>query len=151
MPHLLPQCIACCLNAYFDKKRSLQRVIHFQVSYSLEKIWLQTPFPNSRTEKRKIQAQNDSAATNPTQNSAKFQFSTYSILPVEPTPSRSLLPKFPVYTFLTTRVHIHDDTRLFKPAGLIPTIGVDSYLPRAVVNILMQTISFSPSQSLGHL
>ena len=104
-----------------------------------------TLFPNTRSEKRKIHAQNDWAASNPTQNPAKytvvsFQFSTNLIIPVEPTTSRSLLPKFPFYTFLTTRVHIHHDTRPLKPAGLMPTDGVVPYFLRAVVNIPIQTL-----------
>ena len=43
-----------------------------------------------------------------------FQFNTNSILPVHPTLSRSLLQKFPVYRFLTARVHINLDTRPLK-------------------------------------
>ena len=108
-----------------------------------------TLFPNTRSEKRKIHAQNDWAASNPTQNPAKctvvsFQFSTNLIIPAEPTTSRSLLPKFPLYTFLTTRVHIHHDMRPLKPARLMPTDGVVSYFLQAVVNIRIQTLSFSP-------
>ena len=62
---------------------------------------LHTLFVNARSEKRNIQAQNDQAATNPTQNlsayiAVSFQFITNSILPVKLTLSRSLLPKFPV-------------------------------------------------------
>ena len=107
-----------------------------------------TLFSNTRPEKRKIHAQNDWAASNPTQNPAKctvvsFQFSTNLIIPVEPTTSRSLLPKFLLYTFLTTRVHIHHDMRSLKPARLMPTDGVVSYFLRAVVNICIQTLSFS--------
>ena len=49
-------------------------------------------------EKRKIPAQNDRAATNPTQNPStytvvSFQFTINSIFPVQPTLSRSLLKK----------------------------------------------------------
>ena len=58
---------------------------------------LHTPFPNARSEKRKLQGQNDRAATNPTQNSStytvvSFQFTTNSIFPVKPMPSG--LPKY---------------------------------------------------------
>ena len=64
----------------------------------------------------KIPAQNDRAATNPTQNPStytvvSFQFTTNSIFPVQPTLSRSLHQKFPIYRFLTARVHINLDTR----------------------------------------
>ena len=60
---------------------------------------LHTPFPHTRSEKRKIWAQNDRAAKNPTQNPStytvvSFQFPTNSILPVKPTLSRSLFPRF---------------------------------------------------------
>ena len=115
-----------------------------------------TLFPNTRSEKRKIHAQNDWAASNPTQNPAKytvvsFQFSTNLIIPVEPTTSRSLLPKFPLYTFLTTRVHIHHDMRPLKPARLMPTDGVVSYFLQAVVNIRIQTLSFSPWRLLREM
>ena len=60
-----------------------------------------TPFPNTRPEKRKIPPQNDRTATNPTQNLStytvvSFQFTTNSTFPVQPTLSRSLLRKFPV-------------------------------------------------------
>ena len=53
---------------------------------------LNSPFPNARSEKRKIPAQNDRAATNPTQNPStytvvSFQFTTNSIFPV-PSPRR---------------------------------------------------------------
>ena len=78
-----------------------------------------TPFPNARSEKRKIPAQNDRAATNPTQNPStytvvSFQFTTNSIFPVQPTLSHSFLQKFPVQRFLTARVHINLDTRSLK-------------------------------------
>ena len=60
---------------------------------------LHTPFSNARSEKRKLQAQNDRAATNPTQSSStytvvSFQFTTNSILPVKPT-----LFRRPAYTW----------------------------------------------------
>ena len=108
-----------------------------------------TLFPNTRSEKRKIHAQNDMSGLESNTESSQitvvsFQFSTNLIIPVEPTTSRSLLPKFPLYTFLTTRVHIHHDTRPLKPAGLMPTDGVVPYFLRAVVNIPIQTLSFSP-------
>ena len=50
-------------------------------------------FPDARSEKRKIQAQKDREATIPTQNPStytivSFQFTTNSIFPVKPTPSR---------------------------------------------------------------
>ena len=78
---------------------------------------LDTLFPNARSEKRRIPAQNDRAATNPTQNPStytvvSFQFNTN--FPVYPTLSRSLLQKFPVYRILTARVHINLDTRPLK-------------------------------------
>ena len=68
---------------------------------------------------REAKNQNGRAATNPTQNSStytlvSFQFATRSIFPVKPTLSRSLLQKFPVWTFPTARVHIHLDTRPLK-------------------------------------
>ena len=64
-------------------------------------------------------AQNDRAITNPTQNPSaytivSFQFTTNSIFPVQPTLSRSLLQKFPVYRFLTARVRINLDTLPLK-------------------------------------
>ena len=81
----------------------------FKQGYTLGKISslfkkdleMNTPFPNARSEKRKIPAQNDRAATNPTQNPntytvVSFQFNTNSIFPVQPMLSRSLLQKFPV-------------------------------------------------------
>ena len=60
---------------------------------------LHTPFPHTRSEKRKIWAQNDRVATDPTQNPStyaviSFQFTTNSIFPVKPTLSRSLFPRF---------------------------------------------------------
>ena len=75
-------------------------------------LHFRTPDPRSEN-------QNGRAATNPTQNSStytvvSFQFTTRSIFPVKPTLSRSLLQKFPVWTFLTARVHIHLDTRPLK-------------------------------------
>ena len=67
---LLPQRIACYLTAYFDEKSPFERVVHFEVFNVHKKSpRLNTPFPNARSEKRKIPAQNDRAATNPTQNS----------------------------------------------------------------------------------
>ena len=99
---LLPQRVACYLTAYFDEKSPFKRVVHFEVFNVHKKSpRLNTPFPNAWSEKRKIQAQNDRAATNPTQNPStytvvSFQFTTNSIFPVQPTLSRSLLQKFPV-------------------------------------------------------
>ena len=93
---LLPQRIACYLTAYFDEKSAFQRVVHFLVfNVHKKSSRLNTPFPNARSEKRKIPAQNDRAATNPTQNPStytvvSFQFTTNSIFPVQPTLSRSL-------------------------------------------------------------
>ena len=60
---------------------------------------LHTPFSNARSEKRKLQAQNDRAATNPTQSLStytvvSFQFTTNSIFPVKPT-----LFRRPAYTW----------------------------------------------------
>ena len=57
------------------------------------------PFSSARSERRKIQAQNDRAATNPTQNPSTYtavscQITNSSILLVKPTLSRTLLPKF---------------------------------------------------------
>ena len=80
---------------------------------------LNTQFPNTRSEKRKIPAQNDRAATNPTQNPStyivvSFQFTTNLFFPAQPTLSRSLLQKFPVYRFLTARVRINLDTQPLK-------------------------------------
>ena len=95
----LPQRIACYLTAYFDEKSPFERVVHFEVFNVHKKSpRLNTPFPNARSEKRKIPAQNDRAATNPTQNPStytvvSFQFTTNSIFPVQPTLSRSLLKK----------------------------------------------------------
>ena len=77
-----------------------ERVVHFEVLNVHKKSpRLNTSFPNAWSEKRKIQAQNDRAATNPTQNPStytvvSFQFTTNSIFPVQPTLSRSLLQKF---------------------------------------------------------
>ena len=99
---LLPQRIACYLTAYFDEKSPFERVVHFEVFNVHKKSpRLNTPFPNAWAEKRKIQAKNDRAATNPTQNPStytvvSFQFTKNSIVPVQPTLSRSLLQKFPV-------------------------------------------------------
>ena len=72
---------------------------------------LRIPFPNARSEKRKIQAQNERAASNLTQNPStytvvSFQSTTNSIFPLKPTLRRSLLKKFlAVWTFLAARVH----------------------------------------------
>ena len=93
---LLPQRIACYLTAYFDEKSAFQRVVHFLVfNVHKKSSRLNNPFPNARSEKRKIPAQNDRAATNPTKNPSiysvvSFQFTTNSIFPVQPTLSRSL-------------------------------------------------------------
>jgi len=43
-----------------------------------------------------------------------FQFTSNLIVAVKPTQSSSLLAKFPVYTFVTTCVNIHYDTRPLK-------------------------------------
>ena len=97
-----------------------QRVFHFEVFNVHKKSpKLNTLFPNARSEKRKIPAQNDRAATNPTQNPSthtvvSFQFPTNSIFSVKPTLSHGLLQKFPVQRFLTARVHINLDTRPLK-------------------------------------
>ena len=99
---LLPQRIACYLTAYFDEKSPFERVVHFEVFNVHKKSpRLNTPFPNARSEKRKIPAQNDRAATNPTKNPStyslvSFQFTTNSIFPVQPTLSRGLFKKFPI-------------------------------------------------------
>ena len=71
---------------------------------------------HARSEIRKTKAQNDRAATNPSQNPStytvvSFQFTTNSIFPLKPKLRRSLLKKFPISTFLTARVHIHLSTR----------------------------------------
>ena len=87
---LLPQRIACYLTAYFDEKSAFQRVVHFLVfNVHKKSSRLNNPFPNARSEKRKIPAQNDRAATNPTQNPStysvvSFPFTTNSIFPVQP-------------------------------------------------------------------
>ena len=97
---LLPQRIACYLTAYSDEKSAFQRVVHFLVfNVHKKSSRLNTPFPNARSEKRKIPAQNDRAATNPTKNPStysvvSFQFTTNSIFPVQPTLSRSLFKNF---------------------------------------------------------
>ena len=99
---LLPQRTACYLTAYFDEKSPFERVVHFEVFNVHKKSpRLNTPFPNARSEERKIPAQNDWAVTNPTLNPStyivvSFQFTTNSIFPVQPTLSRSLLQTFPV-------------------------------------------------------
>ena len=98
---LLPQRITCYLTAYFDEKSPFERVVHFEVFNVHKKSpRLNTPFPNARSEKRKIPAQNDRAATNPTKNPSTytvvlFQFSINSIFPMQSTLSRRLLKKFP--------------------------------------------------------
>ena len=70
---LLPQRITYYLTAYFDEKNPSQRVVHFKVFYVPKKSpRLNTPFPNARSEKRKIPAQNDQAATNPTQSPSTY-------------------------------------------------------------------------------
>ena len=99
---LLPQCVACYLTAYFDEKSPFKRVVYFEVFNVHKKSpRLNTPFPNAWSEKRKIQAQNDRAPTNPTQNPSTYtvvslKFTRNSIFPVQLTLSRSLLKKFPV-------------------------------------------------------
>ena len=59
----------------------------------------------------------------PTQNPStytvvSFQLTKNSILPVQPTLSRSLLQKFPVQRFLTARGHINLDTRPLKTSSV---------------------------------
>ena len=41
---------------------------------------LSTPFPNARSEKRKVPAQNDRAATNPTQNPSKHTVVSFQLI-----------------------------------------------------------------------
>ena len=70
---LLPQRIACYLTAYFDEKSPFERVVHLEVFNVHKKSpRLNTPYPNARSEKRKIPVQNDRAATNPTPNPSTY-------------------------------------------------------------------------------
>ena len=41
------------------RNKSYDEIVHFQVYYVIRELRLQTPFPNARSKKRKIQAQND--------------------------------------------------------------------------------------------
>ena len=94
---LLPQGIACYLTAYYVKKEPVLASYPFLSLIRRRKPEQHTACPNARSGREaKIQAQNDRAATNPTQNSStytivSFQFTTNSIFPVKPMLSRNLL------------------------------------------------------------
>ena len=61
---LLPQRIACYLTAYFNEKNAFQRIVHFEVFNVHQKsARLNTPFPNNRSEKRKIPVAGDPTVT----------------------------------------------------------------------------------------
>ena len=90
--------------------------------------WFPTPkrktrrhssFRKSPSERRKIPAQNDRAATNPTENPStnvpvSFQLNSKAIRVLRPKPSGSLVSIIPDLNIVKTRVHIHHQTRPLK-------------------------------------
>ena len=77
------------------------------------------PFREAPSEKRKIPAQTDRAATNPTQNPStnvlvSFQLNRNAIRALQPTLIGSLVSIILALNSVKTRVHIHHDTRPLK-------------------------------------
>ena len=93
------QYTACFVTAYLVERAHSNDLSISRFTTHRRRTRLHTPFPHTRSEKRKIWAQNDRVATDPTQNPStyaviSFQFTTNSIFPVKPTLSRSLFPRF---------------------------------------------------------
>ena len=148
---LILRCIAYCLFVILCWTEAISRF-----ATPKRKTRRHRPFRKAPSEKRKIPAQTDRAATNPTQNPStnvlvSFQLNRNAIRALQPTPIGSLVSIIPALNSVKARVHIHHDTRPLKTQFLIWTLGaLGSNRQETIVSIAHANLRPEVFKNLSH-